>query len=80
MIEWALVFTALFVLDYIWARYTVAVGDQLAVRAAVYATAIMALNGYAAIGYTQNPWLLIPAAAGAFIGTYFAISKHKVAV
>jgi hypothetical protein len=33
----------------------------------------MVLGGTAVIGYTSDPWMLIPAGAGAFVGTYAAV-------
>lgn len=69
----AAVFAAMFSLDYGWARYTAAITSRSAATAGAYAAAIIVLSGVTTIGYTGNPWLLIPAVAGAFAGTFTAV-------
>lgn len=71
------VFIALFMLDFVWAKYTYAMTQKAAAWAGGYACVIILLGGYAAIGYTQNPWLLVPAMAGAFAGTWLAVRFQK---
>ena len=61
------VFAALFALDLVWSRY-IAITDRRKLLAGVYASAIIALSGYAAINYVHDPWMLLPAMAGAFCG------------
>jgi len=73
MLKFPLVFGVLFVLDFVWARYTIAMTDRSATKAAGYAGIIIVLSGAAQIGYTADPWLLIPAFLGAFAGTYVAV-------
>lgn len=68
-----LVFLAVAALDFVWARYTKYVNDGKPVHAGISAIIIMVLGGTAVIGYTSDPWLLIPAGAGAFVGTYGAV-------
>ena len=68
--KYALVFLAVAALDVAWARYTRAVGGRKATRAAVWAVAIYALGALVTIEYVREPWLLVPAVAGAFIGTW----------
>ena len=70
---WLLVFAATFALDFIWALYTLAMVARDPLVSGAYAGAIILLGGVAAIGYTKNKWLLIPAVAGAFLGTVTAI-------
>lgn len=66
-------FFALFALDFVWAIYTKAITANRAVYASVTAMALIGLSGTAAIVYTSDPWMLIPAMAGAFFGTFAAI-------
>jgi hypothetical protein len=68
-----IVFAATFALDFIWALYTLAMVARDPLTSGVYAAAIILLGGIAAIGYTKNKWLLIPAVAGAFLGTVAAM-------
>ena len=67
------VFAAMFALDFVWAKYTFAMTDRHPYRAGGYAGAICLLAGIAQIGYTADPWLLIPALIGAFGGTVLAV-------
>lgn len=67
------VFLAMFGLDFIWAKYTFAMAERRHWSAASYASAIIFLSGGAAVGYTSNPWLLLPAMGGAFAGTLMAV-------
>jgi general stress protein CsbA len=77
MIRALLVFAAVAILDFVWARYTFAMTARRSFGAALYASVLILLSGSAAVGYTQNHWLLIPAAAGAFIGTLVAVEMQK---
>ena len=71
------VFTALTVLDFVWARYTYAMTNKKTLRAGGYAAMIIGLGGFATISYTSNHWLLLPAAAGAFCGTVLAVYLER---
>jgi hypothetical protein len=73
MIDALIVFCALAALDFVWAYYTLAVTKKQSVLAASLASVIILLSGAAAIGYTSNHWMLLPAMAGAFVGTLAAI-------
>lgn len=73
MIAVAITFAALFALDFVWALYTQAITADRRAVASGLAVVIIMLGGTAAISYTQNPWMLIPAGAGAFCGTYAAL-------
>jgi hypothetical protein len=69
----AAVFVAVAALDFVWAYYTRYVNDGRAVCAGFAAILIMLLGGTAVIGYTADPWMLIPAGVGAFVGTFTAV-------
>lgn len=73
VIQAATVFMAIFALDFVWARYTYAVTAKSVIKSSLYASGLIVLSGTAAIGYTHDPWLLIPAAMGAFFGTAIAV-------
>lgn len=73
-LPFVIVFVAMFALDFVWALYTQAVTASAALRASMWATAITVLSGLGQIGYTHDPWLLIPAALGAFAGTFIALT------
>ncbi len=67
------VFLALAALDFVWAKYTFAMTARKSAAAGAYASGIILLSGAAAIGYTSDPMLLLPAMAGAFVGTWVAV-------
>lgn len=67
------VFAAMFALDYVWTYYTKAIQRHAPLAASSWAVSITIFNAVAQIGYVGNHWLLIPAALGAFAGTYCAM-------
>jgi hypothetical protein len=71
----AAVFVALCVLDFVWARYNVATTSKQPVKAGVYSVLIILLGAFSVISYTDDHRMLLPAAAGAFVGTYFAVLR-----
>ncbi len=81
MIETALPFVVVFLavaaLDFVWAFYTRACANGWAGIGALMAALIIVLSGSAQIGYTHDPLLLIPAALGAFVGTWAALRLTK---
>lgn len=74
---WLGVFIALFVLDFVWAKYTYAMTNKRAWNAGGYAGLIIMLGGFAQISYTSDHLLLIPAVAGAVLGTTVAVKTAK---
>jgi hypothetical protein len=70
------VFIDLIAVDFCWAKYTKKVSDSNAPRAAFWSMSIMILGAFAVISYMTNPWLLIPAALGAWCGTYMAVKPR----
>jgi hypothetical protein len=65
-------FTAMFVLDFVWARYTMYIQSEKKAAASMAATLIVMLNGTVVLAYVTDPWMLIPACLGAFLGTYLS--------
>ena len=55
--------------------YNRAVTANKALSAATYSSGIILAGGITVISYTENHWMILPAAAGAFIGTFFAVKK-----
>jgi|HubBroStandDraft_5_1064220.scaffolds.fasta_scaffold35589_7 hypothetical protein len=64
-----LVFLAAGAADVCWARYVGHVGDGSRWRAATWAAVLFALGSFSVVEYTSCRWLLVPAVAGAFVGT-----------
>jgi len=73
----ALAFFGLFVLDLIWAVYTKHIIGKSPWLASFWSSIIILLNGTITVAYVGRPWLLIPAALGAFIGTFVAVKWIK---
>lgn len=69
----AIVFAAMFALDYVWAFYTRAVTSGTPSAAGAWAVAIVIFNATVTLGYVQSAWMILPAAAGAFAGTFIAV-------
>lgn len=68
-------FFAYFVLDMIWARYTLSVTNKHRWKAAGYAVLINAFAGISVIIYVADPYALIATSFGAFLGTLVAIPR-----
>lgn len=66
-------FAALFITDICWALYVRRVKDGHVLKSACWAVVLFLSGAVAVISYTTNPWLLIPAAVGAFAGTVLAV-------
>lgn len=75
--SYLLAFLAMFVLDLVWAGYTMAMVERKVAVASVCASAIQLCSALVVIGYTTNRWLLIPVALGAFAGTYVACQLKR---
>lgn len=72
------IFLLMVALDFVWARYTMALHRQAHGRASLYAGGIFLLNGLVTMAYVQSGWLLIPAVLGAVAGTYAGSWSVKV--
>lgn len=77
MLWWSAIFFLNILLDITYTQYTIHSARLNARHAAWWSVAIVLLVGANVISYTQNPWLLIPAAVGAFLGTWVAIDFQK---
>lgn len=66
----ALAFFGMIALDFVWARYVLTLTKKYHAVSGGYAAAIMLLNGVVTLTYVHDPWMILPAAAGAFVGTY----------
>lgn len=69
-------FFATLALDYVWAYYQRAVNSKSAGPAAWYAALIIGLNALYLLSCNDDHWMILPAAAGAFVGTYLSVRRH----
>jgi hypothetical protein len=77
MIDYLTTFFAIFLLDIVYTYYLRCVQDSQVVKASIWAVACYVLGSIAVINYTTNHWLMIPAMAGAFFGTFVGM-KFKL--
>ena len=70
MLEYITTFLAIFLLDVVYTYYLRCVADDNVLGASFWSVACYILGSVAVINYTTNHWLMIPAVAGAFVGTY----------
>ena len=72
-----IVFAAMAVLDFVFAEYTKATADRKSLAASKWAALIIPLNVVVVSGYVTVWWMLVPAAAGAWLGTLLSIKYGK---
>ena len=77
MIEYIVTFFAVFFTDIFYTYYLKAVQDEQVMRASMWAAVVFLIACVAVINYTTNYRLLIPAAAGAFCGTWVGMKLRK---
>lgn len=75
MTRWLLVLLATALIDILWTRCVAATADRKALPAASWGTALYVVSYLVTLSVVSEPLLLIPGAAGAFVGTYWAVRK-----
>lgn len=73
MLSYILTFILVFVVDIIYTYYLKAINENHALVAGFWGAVCWLIGSLAVIEYTANHWLLIPACAGAFAGTWVGI-------
>jgi len=77
MIDYVFTFFALFFTDIFYTYYLKSVQEERALRASCWAVLVFLVACFAVIEYTTNHMLLIPAAFGAFCGTFVGMKLRK---
>jgi len=77
MLVWIQIFLGLVIVDVLYAIYTKQVQKDNAFYSSISASAIYIINALIVIGFVNDIWLLIPAALGAFVGTYIGVKINK---
>jgi hypothetical protein len=77
MIDYVVTFFAVFFTDVFYPYYLKAVQDEQVMRSSIWATVVFLIACVAVINYTTNQWLLVPAGAGAFCGTWVGMKIRK---
>lgn len=70
-----LVFLVVACADICWAKYIATASSKRPLPAACWAAAIYLAGAFTVVEYTQNHWLIIPALAGSFVGTWIGVRK-----
>lgn len=73
MILWIEIFLALVIIDILYAVYTKQVMKDRPAYSSLLAAGIYVINAIITINFVIDPWLLIPAGLGAFVGTYIGV-------
>lgn len=74
---WFLTFISMLACDVCWSKYTLNAAAKRAHAAAFWSVGIMLTGAFAVLGYTHDQWLLIPAASGAWIGTFLTVRGER---
>jgi uncharacterized membrane protein YfcA len=77
MIDYITTFFAIFLLDIVYTYYLRCVANDCVLGASFWSVACYILGSVAVINYTTNHWLMIPAMAGAFFGTYVGMKIKR---
>jgi hypothetical protein len=75
--QWAFMFVLSFCVDVVWARWSLHVAAHHRWRASAYSVGIVLLGAVSVIWYIEDHLLLIPIAAGSFIGTFIAVKPVR---
>lgn len=67
------VFLAVALMDYCWARYIRATAERRPLHAGGYAAGLLLVSALVVVSYVEDHALILPAVAGAFVGTYLSV-------
>jgi uncharacterized membrane protein YfcA len=77
IMDYVTTFLALFFTDAFYTYYLRAVNNNEVFKSSCWAVAVYLMAGVAIINYTSNHWMLIPACAGAFCGTWVGMKIRR---
>ena len=77
MLEYINTFFSLFFIDIFYTYYLKSVTDSKVIVASLWSVVITILGANVVISYTTDHMLLIPAAMGAFCGTFVGMKYNK---
>jgi len=76
-LQWLGVFVAVAVADVFWTKYFLAAANKQAIKAGYYSSLIILFTAITTRSYVHNGSLVIPACAGAFVGTWLTVKRHE---
>ena len=71
------IFTLVTLLDFLWAQYIKHTANADALKSSLYATLISLMGSAVTISYIDDRRMIVPAALGAFAGTYLSARYGK---
>lgn len=77
MTEWLVAFGMMASLDYVWAEYIKHTSDAAPLRAAAWSVPVYTMGAFMTLTIVHDPLLILPAAAGAFVGTYLSVKLKR---
>jgi uncharacterized protein YebE (UPF0316 family) len=75
--DFLLTFISLFCIDIFYTYYLKSVADGKALVASLWSVVVTIIGAFVVINYTTNHMLLVPAALGAFCGTFVGMKLKK---
>lgn len=72
---YVLVFIAVALASFVWAKYIANVANKSRFKAASWDAILIGITAGYTIAYTSDPWNVLPAMLGGFIGTYSGVKK-----
>lgn len=72
-----LVFGSTVLCDVAWTKYMLAVADKRPTASGLWSAGIVLFGAFNIVTYVHNHWALIPAALGAFLGTWLTVRRAK---
>ena len=70
-------FVGMFFIDAVNAKYILSLQSDRPIVAANWSVIVYVSFSMIIIGYTTNPWLLLPAAVGGWLGTFVSVKYLK---
>lgn len=74
---WVFVFVAMIVADVLWTEWAKAITAKSAELSALYAAGIVVCGAFSTTEYVHDPILIIPAGAGAALGTWWSVRRGR---
>ena len=71
------VFTSMFLVDLCWTKYFIYISKHNPLKAASWGSMILLFGAFTTMNYIEDRSLLIAAALGGFVGTYFTVLREK---
>lgn len=75
--KFLLVFLGMAAYDFVWTELINATTAGRELRAAFTSTLLLTVGALCVIEYVKEPWLILAAGAGGFVGTYLSVRRSK---